>query len=286
MGCCGSKPKEAPDGTGSATLGGSAGFDDGRPDSPDVSEGADDTNKGVSRAQKRSSIALATPSFKPVQFDISYLGRVTTTVYEGDDTIKAAQKRLKKESNGKPVNAKMMVSADHVVVTATKGGTVLNDCVISEITFTSVNPSNKHSFAFITLDKNQMGFCHFATVKGHASAVHKAIGSAYQAAQDVARRDKTEVSGNTAAYARSMTQSDLTLQDGTSADKPAKPGNEKDAEYTPHPRNAVQKGRDVCNTVQRCCVATLMNVGTSTHGFYSTRIISLQFGSRLELLPC
>lgn len=85
------------------------------------------------------------------------------------------------------------VSADHVVVTAVKGGAVLNDCVISEVTYSSVNASNKKAFAFITLDKNQMGFCHFVTVKGHAAAIHTAVKSAYHAAQVVARRDKTEV---------------------------------------------------------------------------------------------
>jgi hypothetical protein len=201
---------------------------------------------------RTQSATMAIPAFDPRSYDVRYQGRVTVTEYVGDHVIKAAQKRVKRESTVRPQAAKLFVSAEHIVVSRPEeDGDVLYDSLISEVKFVSLNPTDKRGLSLVTVDKNKMGFCHFfSVVSAEAAQVRDAVGQAFRAAAEVEKRDdKGGLSSDTADYARRMTRmaSDEIAEaarqatEAVAAQKSGTPQSEAQAVAS---RNAVAAGRD------------------------------------------
>ena len=200
---------------------------------------------------RTQSATMAIPAFDPRTYEVRYQGRVTVNEYVGDHVIKAAQKRVKRESTIKPQAAKLFVSAEHIVVSRPEeDGEVLYDTLISEVKFVSLNPTDKRGLSIVTVDKNKMGFCHFfSVVSAEAAKVRDAVGQAFRANAEVEKRDAGGLSADTVDYARRMTrmatdemaEAARQATEAVAAQKNGGPQSEADAIAR---RNAVAAGRD------------------------------------------
>eukprot|EP00040_Diaphanoeca_grandis_P033697 m.206812 g.206812 ORF g.206812 m.206812 type:complete len:812 (-) comp32969_c3_seq2:226-2661(-) len=240
MGCCGSSASKQKDEDGDAEL---------------------PTYKSIDR--KGSEVVVGP---KPSTYTGKYLGRVTVQKADGNDVVRNAHARLSREYADKVLNVKVSISVESITTIAGKNN-VVQDNMIKEISFCSLNQRDPKSVAFITSDRNGVSFCHFYKI-GEAKNMHVAIGAAFKAAiaADKKAEEKDEmIQGNTAEYARrttSLSKPDIgglpnaadvagdiddVVDENEEKQPNGKPQNQAEPKKKAAPvtKNAVQSGRDL-----------------------------------------
>lgn len=169
------------------------------------------------------STAPAPAGPPPRSFQGKYMGRVPVSRIQGDDVVRDAHMRLSKEYRDKVQTVEIVVSMAGVQSVAGKKN-IVQDNLIREISFCSLNSKDLQFLSFITRDRNNIALCHFYRIKAGARGVHQAVGAAFQAAEEI---EKAEGKSDTTVFARRI------------SDAITEPGGVAPAD------NKVKKGRDL-----------------------------------------
>jgi len=190
---------------------------------------------------------------KPKKFSGKYLGRVTVNKTDGNDVIRNAHARLSREYAEKILTVKITVTMDSIITISGKNN-VVQDNLVKEISFCSLNQRDPKSVAFITSDRNGVAFCHFYRIDA-AKAMHASLGVSFKAAMAAGKiaQDKDDMMFDepTAEYARRDTSSAAPppqlkpLSDMIVPEEEEEVMETKSATAKPVPKNAVQSGRDL-----------------------------------------
>lgn len=172
------------------------------------------------------SVATPPAGPPPRSFQGKYLGRVPVSRIQGDDVVRDAHMRLRREYRDKVQTVEVAVSMAGVRSVAGKKN-ILQDNLIKEISFCSLNSKDPQFLSFITRDRNNIALCHFYRIKAGAQAVHTAIGAAFQAAELIEKQ--AEGKSDVTTFARRISE----LPD------------QPDPAKKPDTRNKVKKGRDL-----------------------------------------
>ncbi len=157
---------------------------------------------------RRTKSAVETaPRFEAKVFKATYYGHTPVKETAGHEVIKEALAAIKK-ANDKPIKVLISVTGEHVQLLHRKTQDVLQHAPIAEVTFVALNPKDKDSLSYITANREGVILCHAFKVKKVAKQVHAALGEAFVAASEAAKRG-APADTQAAVFARQLTNNAL-----------------------------------------------------------------------------